>query len=175
MLSYFTTTPPTTILTLQTRYIIETYDTQNKFLPKDAQTRAKVREWIHAAEGTFMLHALAILYARWRLPESVRDALPEMDTNLSPNMINDMNWLEGELKAQKGKGSDFIVGKELTAADIMMGFTIEFIMERKLGVKGLGEGRWKEVEAWWGRVRQRQAYKKAVERTGYTLDGDFKK
>jgi hypothetical protein len=111
------------------RYICETYDTESQFLTKDPVTRAKAREWMAAAEGTFMVHALAvgrtvpalfteccfrngileattvqsdrsqILYARWRIPKAAKSYLPEMEEGLKPNVQRDMAWLESELAA----------------------------------------------------------------------------
>lgn len=159
-------------------YLIETYDTQHRLMPADAAGRAKVREWLHAAEGTFMLHSVAVVYTRWQLPEDLpdRDAVVKgVEGKLSVNVHNDFDWLEGELKAQKARGSRWLVGSGLTAADVMLQFSVQFIMERKLGVGGRGEGKWPEVEAWLARTEGEEAYKKAVKKTGYTLDGNFKK
>ena len=45
--------------------------------------------------------------------------------------------------------------------------------ERQLGV---GEtGKFPAVEAWLVQTKGTESYKRAVEKTGYTLDGDFKK
>lgn len=159
-------------------YLLERYDDGKiSLLPGDRQRRIKVREWLYAAEGTFMLHAMAILYARWKLPEQEeqegrRELLAKMEEGLSVNVHNDFDWLEGALREN---GSGWLVGDGLTAADIVMQFSVQFIMERKLGVGGRGEGKWPEVEKWLARTEGTEAYKKAVERTGYTLDGDFKK
>lgn len=161
-----------------TGYLLETYDISHRLLPREGPARHKVREWMYAAEGTFMLHAMAILYARWQLPdtEEVRDGiLPEMEKKLAFNVGNDFDWLEGELAAQKARGSGWLVGEGLTSADVVMQFSVQFIMERKLGVGGRGEGRWKEVEAWLGRTEEHDAYRRAVQKTGYSLDGNFRK
>lgn len=48
-------------------------------------------------------------------------------------------------------------------------------MERKLGVGGIGEGKWPEVEAWYKRTHEVESYQRAVQKTGYTLNGSFKK
>lgn len=97
---------------------------------------------------------------------------------MSGNVQNDLKWLEGTLKEQREKGNDYLVGTGLTAADIMMQFSIEFILTRKLGTFGktIGDGAWPETEAWLKRTMERPAYKKAVERSGYTLEshGKFK-
>ncbi|KAJ0124769.1 hypothetical protein J7T55_006110 [Diaporthe amygdali] len=139
-------------------YLLETYDTGHKLLPQESSARAKVKEWLYAAEGTFMLHAMAILYARWQLPdtEEVRDGiLPGVEEKLAVNVRNDFDWLDSELAAQKDRGSGWLVGEGLTAADIVMQFSIQFIMERKL--------------------EEHEAYRRAVQKTGYSLDGEFRK
>ena len=120
-----------------------------------------------------MLHALAILYARWKIPEAAQDHLPEMEKNLSANVQNDMKWIEGALKEQKSSGKEWLVGDNLSVADIMVQFSIEFIFARKLGTTS---SEWPETEAWLKRTMERPAYKKAVERSGYTLEsyGKFK-
>lgn len=120
-----------------------------------------------------MLHGLAILYARWKIPD--QSLLPEMEKNMSANIQNDFKWIESALKEQKEKGNEYLVGKGLTVADIMMGFSIEFILKRNLGI-GDHDGQWSETKAWLKRCLDRPAYKKAVERSGYTLEsyGKFK-
>jgi hypothetical protein len=42
------------------RYIGETYDTLSRLLPRNPTARAKVREWMAAAEGTLTIHGLAV-------------------------------------------------------------------------------------------------------------------
>jgi len=56
--------------------------------------REKIRGWIHAAEGTFMVHALAILYARWFLPEEVggrEEVLKGLEGSLGRNVGGDLD------------------------------------------------------------------------------------
>lgn len=118
-----------------------------------------------------MLHALAILYARWKIPDAAKEFLPEMEQGMSANVQNDFRWIEGALTEQKNQGNEFLVGKELSVADIMMQFSIEFILERKLGTE---KGNWPETEAWLKRTMERSAYRKAVGRSGYTLDSKGK-
>lgn len=161
-------------------YLLETYDKDHKLMPppEDAAGRAKVREWVHAAEGGFMMPAMPVLYTRWQIPEDVpeRDQLlAVVEQKLSVNVHNSFDWLEGELKAQKAKGSGWLVGKALTAADITLQFSVQFIMERKLGVGGRGEGKWPEVVAWLERIEAVEVYQKAVNKTGFSLEGNFRK
>lgn len=80
-------------------------------------------------------------------------------------MHNDLNWLEGELSKNKTK---FLVGDDVTGADIMMGFSIEFIYNMQLGTRG---GSWPHVEQYLQNVLNCESYKRAVEKTGYKLKG----
>ena len=52
--------------------------------------------------------------------------------------------------------------------------SIEFIFERKLGIDPANK-EFPEIEAWMTRTKEEAAYKKAVKKTGYTLEGNFKK
>ncbi|KAK9771487.1 putative Glutathione S-transferase [Seiridium cardinale] len=160
-------------------YIIEKYDTGGKLQSSNPQVRAKTREWVHAAEGVFALHGIAIMYARWFLPEESKSALPEMEEKLSTNVRNDLDWIEGHLREQNTK---FLSGNTVSAADIMMQFSIEFIYARRLGLNAReageegGDGHWPETKKWLKRCMNEPAFKRAVEKTGYTLEssGQFK-
>ncbi|KAI0125626.1 glutathione S-transferase [Xylariales sp. AK1849] len=158
-------------------YLLDNYDTQGKLLSRDPRVRAKTREWVHAAEGVFMLHASAILYARWQIPESAKSILPEMEEKLSANVRNDLNWIEAHLE---NRGTEFLMGDTVTVADIMMQFSIEFVYTRKLGLsaKEVGEegddGRWPETRKWLQRCMDEPAFQKAVEKSGYTLESKGK-
>ena len=166
------------------RYICDHYDPGNKVLPSaatHAALRARTQTFVHAAEATFALHSLAILYARWNYPAALKESHPAgleaMEASLKDNVRNDLNWLEEELGNSTGR---FLVGNQVTAADCMMAFSIAFIFERDLGVKGLkrgkdgngrgGEdlGRWKKIEEWLDRCESTNSYKRAVERSGHT-------
>jgi hypothetical protein len=52
--------------------------------------------------------------------------------------------------------------------------SIEFIFERKLGVDP-ANNEFPEIGAWMSRTKEEAAYQKAVKKTGYTLEGNFKK
>ena len=55
----------------------------------------------------------------------------------------------------------------VSAADIMMGFSIQFILAFGL----VPEGRtWEHVNAWVGRIEKNKVYKRAVAKTGYKLE-----
>lgn len=49
-------------------YLCDTYDKENTFLPKEGKERAKILEWLHASEGTFLMHAIAVREASYCRP-----------------------------------------------------------------------------------------------------------
>ncbi|KAF7517853.1 hypothetical protein G7054_g13660 [Neopestalotiopsis clavispora] len=154
-------------------YILDKYDTKGQLQPSDPKARAKTREWVHAAEGVFMIHGLAVLYARRTMPEDAKSsALPEMEKKLAVNVHKDLDWIEGHLKEQ---GTKFLMADTVSVADVMMQFSIEFIYVSKLGVnaeetgdKG-GDGRWPLTKQWLDRCMSTPSFKRAVEKSGYTL------
>lgn len=115
---------------------------------------------MHASEGTYLLHSLAILYARWHQ----RDGdVAKTEEGLSVDVVKDMDYLEAELGKSDGK---FLRGDELTVADIMMHFAAGCTLVRELGTK---DRWWPRIEKWYEDCEARPAYKRAVERTGYIL------
>lgn len=123
--------------------------------------------WIHSSEATFALHGLAVLYARWNFPKSLSEsnpsALTDMESGIAVNVQKDLDWLEKELGASTGM---FLVGNQVTAADVMMLFSVQFILERKLGTEGKS---WKKVDEWRERCEGTETYKRAIEKSGHTL------
>ena len=112
-----------------------------------------------------MIHGLAILYARWQMPEAGKndEILGEMEKKLSVNVQKDLDWLESELQAGNGKT---LVGEHVTAADTTMLFSAQFILARKLGT---ADRSWPAIEGWLQRLESEATYRKAVEKTGYFL------
>jgi len=108
-----------------TEYLCDTYDKEGRMIPLQQPERTKVQQWIHAAEGTFLLNALAITYARWFSPPRATENgdAEKLEEGLSVNVQKDLDWLEAELNKTGG----FLVGHSVTAADIMVHFSIQFI------------------------------------------------
>ena len=79
-----------------------------------------------------------------------------MESALAVNVRKDMDWLQSELEASTGY---FLVGNDVTAADIMMHFSVQFTLARELGTKG---GSWPKIDAWIKRCEESAAFKKAV-------------
>ncbi|KAF2171602.1 hypothetical protein M409DRAFT_17839 [Zasmidium cellare ATCC 36951] len=142
-------------------YLSDVYDTQNRLLPPVGDpARYKVLQWVHASEATYLLHGLAVLYAKWNQKDG---DVQQTIAGLSKNMINDLNYLESELGKSNGK---FLLGDKLTAADIMMHFSARFILVRELGTMGKT---WPKIEEWLNNSEATASYKAAVEKTGHKL------
>jgi glutathione S-transferase len=144
------------------RYLCEKYDTSSKLLPKDSATRVQCLRWVHAAEATYALHALAILYTRWFGADNPA-AAEKTEEGMSVNVCKDMDFLEKELGKSKGK---FLVGDSVTVADCMMLFSAQFILARQLGTKGK---KWEKIEKWIADCEATESYKRAIEKTGHKL------
>ncbi|KAJ4373775.1 hypothetical protein N0V83_002514 [Neocucurbitaria cava] len=138
-----------------------------KVLPLDRAQRVKVRQWVHAAEATFMLHSLAILYARWNIPSDAPSGTVEAaEKGMSTNVQNDLAWLENELSSSSSSSGKFLCGESVTAADIMMQFSADFILARELGTKGK---EYPAIRKWLEVCKGTEGYKRAVEKTGHKL------
>ncbi|KAH7393344.1 glutathione S-transferase [Cadophora sp. MPI-SDFR-AT-0126] len=147
-------------------YLIETYDPTQRLLGgQDPILRNRIRSFIHAAEGTFMPHALAVTYARWNATENMKSIgdLQKLEDGLYGNVIRDLEWLDGELK-----GREFLAGERVTAADTMCAFSVQFIFARGLG-GNIEPGRFKNVERWLKNCEETESWKRAVEKTGHQL------
>ncbi|KAL1297046.1 hypothetical protein AAFC00_004635 [Neodothiora populina] len=144
-------------------YLCDHYDPDHRLLPTDNVQRAATQRWVHAAEGTFGLHGLAVLYARWSGSDHP-DAVKAITDGLSVNVGKDLDFLESELA--KGDGR-FLVGDHVTIADCMMLFSVQFILARDLGVNGR---KWDKVDEWIRKCEATESYQTAVRNTGHTLD-----
>ena len=128
---------------------------------------ADQRMWVHYSEGTLLLHALAITYARWSLTsESDREALDKCESFMSVNVQNDLNYVESQLKLNEANDQLFLVGNELSVADVMMAFSVEFTIKKNLGIQGKT---WPLINRWLAGLEQRPAYKKAVSEAPHDL------
>jgi glutathione S-transferase len=133
-------------------------------LPHDPKERVKVRQWVHASEATFALHAIAILYARWHIPKDAPEGTVEAaEKGMLANVQNDLSWLETELSRSPGQ---FLLGDRITAADVMMQFSAEFIIAMKLGTQGK---EYPSINKWMEACRSTESYKCAVKKTGHKL------
>ena len=155
-------------------YLLERYDTEKKYLPSDARERIMARTWLHASEGTFMVHALSLVYAQWFMPDAKggnQGLLEETQKGMAVNVQKDLDWLEGELakgEETEGQGRKWLVGNRLTVADIMMVFSVDYILVKGLAKPEKGQ-EWKRTEKWLKTCKREEGFQKALKKTGYQL------
>lgn len=97
-----------------------------------------------------------------------------MNSVMSGNIHNALNWLNSELEQAHSSGAKYLVGGRLTAADIAMLFGLQLIYDRKLGLEHLddqGKGRWPEIEKWMDYLQQEKSWTDCVARTGFRMGG----
>ena len=107
-------------------------------------------QWLHYAEGSAMLPLMLNLYAA-RLGEAKAPLMPRIDSEIA----NHLGYVDGALA-----GRQYLVGNDLTGADIQMSFIAEVA-----GAFGKRAAH-RHLDAWIGRLHARPAYKAALERGG---------
>jgi glutathione S-transferase len=109
-------------------------------------------QWLHYAEGSAMLPLMLQHYVS-RLGEAGAPLLPRIEGELA----NHLGYLNGALR-----GRSFLLGEELTGADIQMSFVGEKALADSYG----GRAAHPEIETWVRRMQARPAYRAALERGG---------
>ena len=134
-------------------------------MPSDVALRSKVREFMWASEGTFMVHGLAIWKFRPAVPAKMKasKAIAEIERTLSTPVKEDFEWLTKELLKGNGK---YLVGSSVTVADCMLSFSCQFIIAQELGVKA---GDYPVVEKWLRNLEAGEVYKRAEKKSGHHL------
>ena len=111
-------------------------------------------QWLHYAEGSAMLPLMLELYVS-RLGEAGAPLEPRIESELARHL----GYVDQSLQ-----GREWLVGNELTGADIQMSFVGEVA-----GSRGYRE-RYPAMAAWVKRLQARPAYRRALERGGpYSL------
>lgn len=134
------------------------------------------RYFLHYAEGSLMYYLVTTL-----LVSGIRNApVPffirpitngvagKIDSMfLQPNFKTHFEFLEGQMATAPDEG-DYLCGKEMTGADIIMGFPLEASRSRV----GLTPDKYPKLCEYVDRIRERPAYKRAVQQI-VDLEGSY--
>jgi glutathione S-transferase len=131
-------------------YLIDKYGQGRLQPPKGSDAQIAYREWLHYAEGSAMLPLMLNLYTL-RLGEAAAPIKPRIASEID----NNLDYIAGALGDKP-----FLMGDELTGADIVISFVVE--AARSFGVLGKQPG----LSAYVDRLHARPAYKRAVEQGG---------
>jgi glutathione S-transferase len=131
-------------------YILRRYgDGRFQPAPSDA-TYDQYVHWLHYAEGSAM-PALIVRINVARIGDAAAAALPRLDSEIALQL----GYLNAALE-----GRSYILGDELSAADIQLSFVGELARAR------FGISSYPNLEAWVRRFQARPAYKAALARGG---------
>ena len=106
------------------------------------------QQWLHYAEGSAMLPLLLKLYVS-RLGEAGAPLAPRINSEIA----NHLGYIDRSLQDR-----EWLVGDELSGADIQMSFVGEAARELRKS--------YPNMDAWVRRFQQRPAYRRALERGG---------
>ncbi len=131
-------------------YIVRKYGNGRLAPQTDSPSYIKYLQWMHFAEGSAMLPLLLALYVG-RLGEAGTPLKPRITSEID----NHLHYLDHELGH-----NDYLLGAELTAADIQVSFVVEAADARHLLDNYVNLSRYAE------RIHARPAYLRALERGG---------
>ena len=146
-------------------YLVRRYGGGRLIPPESSPERLRYTYWLHYAEGSAMpplllklvFSRVATAPAPWPVSAIARRiAGSVVDTFVDPNLKRHLDFLEAELTK-----STWFAGEDFTAADVQMSFPLEAAASRA----GLNAGR-PHLMAYLGRIRARDAYKRALQRGG---------
>lgn len=107
-------------------------------------------QWLHYAEGSAMLPLMLAMYTG-RLGEAAAPLKPRIDSEIA----NHLGYVESSLE-----GRDWLLGSEMTAADVQMSFIGEIAASTGRGAE------YPNITAWVNRFQARPAYKRALTKGG---------
>ncbi len=135
-------------------YLVNKYG-NGRLRPKsDTAAYIKYSQWMHFAEGSAMLPLLLALYVG-RLDEAGAPLGPRISSEID----NHISYISAELGDQA-----YLLGDELSAADIQISFVVEIAEARKM------LGAYPNLQEYAKRLHANPAYIRGLERGGpYTL------
>lgn len=131
-------------------YLIRGYGGGQLAPPAGSREHERYLEWLHYAEGSAMLPLMMRLYLM-RLGEAAAPLMPRVNDETA----NHLGYIDRALA-----GRAFLVGEDLTGADVQMSFVGE--LARFFGQLGP----FANIAGWVDRLHDRPAYKAALEKGG---------
>ncbi|KIW84955.1 hypothetical protein Z517_00343 [Fonsecaea pedrosoi CBS 271.37] len=170
-------------------YFCDYYGKETPLVPsryqegKDGQIGGETESWLryrmfmHYAEGSLMpLMLLSLIVGGIRnapVPFFIKPITNSVagkieSSFLRRNMKNHYDFLEAQLATSPDAG-DYLCGKDITAADIMLSFPLEAGQTRS----GFAESQYPRIWGYIERLHERDAYKRAVAKI-VAIEGEFK-
>ncbi|PIJ50383.1 glutathione S-transferase [Erwinia sp. OLTSP20] len=143
-------------------YLVEQYDPQQQFMPRQADVRQQARYWLHYAEGSLMpLLVMRLIFNRLGkapTPWLLRPAGRMLEQGIRKGYLdrqlkNHQQFIEQHLGEQR-----WFAGDHFTIADVQMSFPLQALMAR--------HGQSENIQAWLDKIAQRDAWQRAILRAG---------
>jgi glutathione S-transferase len=131
-------------------YLLERYGNGRLTPPVGSPRRGTFLQWLHFAEATALPPLSDIAQHSFFKPESER--IPAVVADARNRATTILSVLERELA-----GKQYLLGDELSAADIMLGYSL--LLNKFFG---LLDDRYPNLVAYLGRLEARPAFKKAL-------------
>ena len=131
-------------------YLIRAYGHGRLAPAADSSDHETYLEWLHYAEGSAMLPLMLLLYTT-----RLGDAAAPLKGRIDDEIANHLGYVNQALE-----GREYLVGADLTGADVQMSF---------VGEVGRAFGRlapFPNIAAWIDRLHARPAFKTALEKGG---------
>jgi len=131
-------------------YLVRKYGNGRLAPASDSRDYNRYLQFLHYAEGSAMLPLMLKLYTS-RLGDGAAPLQPRIESEMQRHL----GFLNSELE-----GRDYFIGNELTGADVQLSFAVQ------MAVKFCGEEAYPNLTAFVRRIEAREAYRRAIERSG---------
>ena len=112
-------------------YLLRHFDPDHKLSGRTPHEREQVDYWIHFDEGLLMMFVLPLFLNKLFGVDADADVVTA--AYRVPRATTMVEYIDTELAAQRRRGSDYIVGDSLTAADIILMLPLSMYFMLKLG------------------------------------------
>jgi len=149
-------------------YLIEKYGQGKHLKPTNEEDLFQYNYFMHYIEGSLMpILVMKYIFSNlqkqspWIIKPIVNGICTKInDLYLGPNAQTHVDFLEGELANRK-----WLAGEEFSGADIQASFALEMLLKRA----GVEEADAPNLSRYVNTMRERPAYKRAMEKVGKTV------
>ena len=151
-------------------YLQETYDSQGRFKPADAQGKIDYRFWLHYTEGSLMpLLMMKLVFSslgKPPVPFGFRTLGKLLGQGVQKSYLNKQIATHAQFIEQSLEGREWFAGDRFSMADIQMSFPAIALLTRG-GIDNLPN-----LQRWKQRFEQRPAWQRAITKGGpFSLPG----
>lgn len=145
-------------------YLQERYDSENRLTLYDEDARLQSRYWLHYAEGSLMpLLVMKLIFSRLGkppVPWLMRPIGNAFAKGVGKGYLDKQLATHRDFIEQHLAGHEWFAGSRFSIADVQMSFPLQALSSRG------GAADSPAIQAWLGKVKQRAAWQRAVQKGG---------